>query len=140
MSITSVFDDVLNNLKSIGMNIIGEAYDGDPGWLSRTNAFVQELCNLILLHPKFTLEDLAELAVHVNSGRFIYEDLFHLTKFDRYRKVSGASIYPTLYEAKATFNKESFEQSGIPKWITDNNHYTKMDDTLPIKFFTFENI
>ena len=139
-SITKIFDDVLNNLKTIGMDIIGEAYDGDPGWLSRTNAFVQELSNLILLHPELTLEDLAELAVHVNSGRFIYEDLLHLTKCDRYRKVSGASICPTLYEANATINKESFEQSGIPKWITDNNHYTKMDDTLPIKFFTLENI
>lgn len=89
---------------------------------------------------ELTLEDLTELAVHVNSGRLIYEDLLHLTKWDRYRKVRGDSICPTPYEAKATINKESFEQSGIPKWITDNNHYTKTDDALPIKFFSLENI
>lgn len=139
-SITKTFDDVLNNLKTIGMDIIGESFDRDPGLLSRINALVQELSNLILLHPELALEDLAELAAHVNSGRFIYIDLLHLTKCDRYRKVSGVSICPTLYEANATINKESFEQSGILKWITDNNHYTKMDDTLPIKFFTLENI
>lgn len=40
--------------------------------------------NLILLHTELKLED-----------------ILLLTKCDRYRKVSGASICPTLYEAKA---------------------------------------
>lgn len=34
-SITSIFDNVLNNLKSICIDIIGEEYDGVTGWLSR---------------------------------------------------------------------------------------------------------
>lgn len=64
----------------------------------------------------------------------------HLVKCDRYRKVSGAEICPTLYKDKPTISKDSYGQSGIPRWILDNKRYTKMDDTLPLKIFTFQNI
>lgn len=139
-SITSKFDEVLQNLRSIGFDVIGEAYDGDPGWLSRAIAFAQEICKNVLEKPDLSLEDLAEISVHVSSGTYMYEDMLHLVKCDRYRKASGAALCPTLYDASPTITRDSFEEAGIPRWIIDNNKYTKMDDSLPLKFFTLDNI
>lgn len=34
-SIIQIFDEVLVNLSKSGINVIGEAYDGDTAWLSR---------------------------------------------------------------------------------------------------------
>ena len=60
-----------------------------------------------------------------------------LGESDRYRKVSGAKICPSLYAANHTISKDSNEKSGIPRWILDKKRYAKMDDTLPLKYFTF---
>ena len=86
------------------------------------------------------MEELAHHASQINRGLLIYEDMLHLVKCDRYRKASGPLICPTLYESKPTISAESFEKNGISKWIIYNCRYTKMDDTLPLKFFTYENI
>lgn len=122
-SITSAFDEVINNLRFLDFDAIGEAYDGDPGWLSRAFSFAQEICQMILQDLTLTLEDIAEISVHANNDTFVYEDLLHLVKCDRYRKASGAKLCPALYEAKATISQEAFVQNGIPKWIVDNNNF-----------------
>ena len=51
----------VKNLKSIGINVIGEAFDGDPCCISRTFTFAQDICDKI--HENFYLA-LEELAYH----------------------------------------------------------------------------
>lgn len=91
-SITSSFDEVINNLKMLGFNVVGQAFDGDPGWLHRTFLYAKQLCKAILENPDLTLEELAELSIKVNNGTYIYEDMIPLIKCDRYRKASGAIL------------------------------------------------
>lgn len=66
--------------------------------------------------------------------------MLHLIKCDRYRKSSGALLCPTLYNSKATISNQEFVENGVPPWIMNNNRYSKMDDFLPIKLFTYQNI
>lgn len=119
-SITNIFDCVITNQKNIGLNVIGEAFDGYPGWLSRTFTFAQDICDKILENPSLTLEEFVHHASQINKGLLIYEDMLHLVKCDRYRKSSGSLICPTLYESKPTISAESFEKNGISKWIINN--------------------
>lgn len=58
----------------------------------------------------------------------------HSVKCDRYRKVSGALLFPSLYENNPSISQKSFIGNGIPLWIANNNRFAKMDDNLPLKF------
>lgn len=137
--IVEAFDNVMQSLKEMGVKVIGEAYDGDAGWLSRVSNVVDALCDITMTHPDLTLDELAFIFSRKNSNRMIFEDPMHLVKCDRYRKVSGAAICPSLYEAKPSIQRKDYIECGIPPWIVDNGRYTKMDDALPLKFFTLEN-
>ena len=108
--------------------------------MSRVILIAKNLCDNTLNHPDYPLEELAQLSKEVNLGRLIFEDLMHLVKCDRYRKASGALFCPALYSAKATISRSAFEDNGIPQWILNNNRFTKMDDGLPLKLFTIQNI
>lgn len=129
-NITGAFDIIMNNLKEMEFDVAGEAFDGDPGWLTRTCAYAQELCKNILQRPDLSLAELAKIAIHVKHGTYILEDPMKMVKSDRYRKVSGTKICPTLYSAKPTISKDSYEESGIPRWILDNKRYIKWNTTL----------
>lgn len=109
-SIIQIFDNVLTNLSQSGINVIGEAYDGDTAWLSRVLLIAKNLCENTLNHPECTLEELAHFSKNVNFGRLIFEDLMHLVKCDRYRKASGALFCPALYSAKATISRSAYEK------------------------------
>ena len=61
-------------------NVAGEVFDGDPGRLTRTCAYAQELCINILQRPDLSLAELAKIAIHVNHGTYIYEYPLHLVK------------------------------------------------------------
>ena len=108
--------------------------------MSHVILIAKNLCDNTLNHPDYPLEELAQLSKEVNLGRLIFEDLMHLVKCDRYRKASGALFCPALYSAKATISRSAFEDNGIPQWILNNNRFTKMDDGLPLKLFTIQNI
>ena len=75
-SITYIFDSIIISLKNIGINFIGEVFDGDPGWLSRIFTFAQDIYDLILENLSLTQEELAKHASLINKGLLIYEDLY----------------------------------------------------------------
>lgn len=138
--VIQIFDKIINNLIKCGINKIGEANDGDSGWLSRVFVFAQHLYTLTLNQPDLQLEIIASISKKKNLERFFFEDLMHIIKCDRYRKVIGALLCPSLYENNPSVSQKSFIENGIPLWIVSNNRFTKMDDNLPLKFFTFANI
>lgn len=71
----------------------------------------------------------------------IFEDPLHLLKCFRYRLCCGCGICPSVFSDENNFiSKENFESVGMPPWLTDSAKYLKMDDELPLKLFTFENI
>lgn len=139
-TVLEIFDHVLENLSKSGINVVGEAYDGDTAWLTRVVLISKILCKYAMNQPNLALENIAQLSFAENFGRFIYEDMLHLIKCDRYRKSSGACLCPALYNNEATISQKEFVDNGIPPWIMNNKRYSKMDDFLPIKLFTYYNI
>lgn len=45
-----------------------------------------------------------------------------------------------FFDENNYINKKNFESVGIAPWLTDSAKYLKIDDGLPLKLFTFENI
>lgn len=76
-----------------------------------------------------------------NLPFLVFEDMLHLLKCFRYRLCSGCGICPSVFSDDNNFiNGQNFEMVGIPSWLTDGAKYLKMDDGLPLRLFTFENI
>lgn len=73
-------------------------------------------------------------------GILIYEDMYHLVKCCRYRFVCGSRICPSLSKDDCTFGIEDFKLINIKDYVFDGSKSKKMDDNLPLLFFTFENI
>lgn len=74
------------------------------------------------------------------DGILAYEDMLHLTKFDRYRLICGSYICPSLSKDESTFNVDSFRDVGVKDYVLDPLRAKKMDDNLPLQFFSQENI
>lgn len=96
--------------------------------------FVQHLYTLTLNRPDLQLEIITSISKQTNLERLIFEDLMHIVKYNRYRKVSGAFLCQSLYENNPSISQKSFIGNGIPLWIANNNRFAKMDDNLPLKF------
>lgn len=142
------FKKIVENVKKI-VNVVGVAFDGDSGWLHLAKHSATTTKNLILQsllknEKIFSLDKYVILYDDKNIDQLpflIFEDLLHLVKCFRYRLISGCGICPSVYSDENNFiSNENFQTVGIPPWILDNAKYLKMDDGLPLKLFTFENI
>ena len=129
--------------------VVGVAFDGDPGWLHLAKEVA--ICTKeSLLNSILTEEELKSLNRYVflndedhpdQPPFLIFEDMLHLLKCFRYRLCCGCSLCPSLFSDDNNFiNKENFQSVGIPSWILDEAKYLKMDDGMPLRLFTHENI
>ena len=146
--IVEKFDSILKKVNS-KIKVVGTAFDGDSGWLSLAKKAAASTKNLVIndllsgkqvqsLDHYVFLQDEA----HPDNLPFlVFEDMLHLLKCFRYRLCSGCGICPSVFSDDNNFiNAQNFEMVGIPSWLTDSAKYLKMDDGLPLRLFTFENI
>lgn len=137
------FFEIIEIVKKM-LTVVGIAFDGDSGWLHLAKDAASKTKDLItktILESQqlFSLDKY--IVILDDHPLLIFEDLLHLVKCFRYRLCSGCSICPSLYSDENNFiNRENFESVGIPKWILDDAKYLKMDDGLPLKLFTIENV
>jgi hypothetical protein len=126
---------ILTELKTVreiiqshsGVEVIGDAYDGDPMY----NAAILELVNCIeeqlaanLKNPLSTIE----------MENLIFSDPLHIIKCDRYRKVNCYVASHTTMKVPNIIPQD-FADLGIPNYLLNESHALKMDDTVAILFF-----
>lgn len=139
----SANDDIKQELEEIvircqdsGLEVIGISFDGDPKYLD----FVNNMCLEIEKIDKCDLNKPLSSIFTEYKGILIFEDLMHLVKCCRYRLVCGSDICPSLSSDVATFNVDSFRDIGVKDHVLDSSKSKKMDDNLPLQFFSQENI
>lgn len=126
----SLLVQVANYIASRGVEVVGLAFDGDPGYLQ----FVRN----ITCH--FANPDLSLPLSHQNvPSMLMFEDLLHLAKCVRYRFVCGSNICPYPHKNDVVTSGD-FEKIGIVPWILDPSQMRKMDDFLPLMLFSRENL
>ena len=131
------------------LDVVGVAFDGDSGWLHLAKKCASSTKELILksIFQNENIYSLDKYVLFYDSEHpdelpfLVFEDLLHLIKCFRYRLCCGCGICPSLFTDLNNFiSKENFETVGIPHWLLDNAKYLKMDDGLPLRLFTFENV
>lgn len=126
----------LNGILKGKLNIIGIGTDGDNSYNKYSNEFMSKLYidfeTLINLNA-------AEIVDRINVIMH-FSDPFHLVKRDRYRKVSLQDFMISPYVWKQTRSSVDLEDIGIPCYLLDDNKGRKMEDDLPKKLFSMENI
>ena len=126
----SLLVQVAQFVASRGVDVVGLAFDGDPGYLQ----FVRN----ITCH--FANPDLARPLSHQNvPSMLMFEDLLHLAKCVRYRFVCGSNICPYPHKNDIVSTND-FETIGIVPWILDPSQMRKMDDFLPLMLFSREHL
>ena len=113
-----------------GVDVVGVAFDGDPGYLK----FVRNLTSAF-----GTLNLSAPLSHQFVTAMPVFEDLLHLAKCIRYRFVCGSKICPYPHNVEVV-SQEDFAKIGIVSWVLDPSQARKMDDFLPLMMFNCENL
>ncbi|KAK8853622.1 hypothetical protein M9Y10_017183 [Tritrichomonas musculus] len=136
LEITQILEEVSVNCIHAGLDVIGFSFDGDPSYLKYVDEMIIEITDIAKLDLKKPLSNLFSKY----SGLLIFEDRLHLVKCSRYRLSSGSQICSSLSDDEHTFSVEDFKSIGIKDYLLDNSKAKKMDDALPILFFSKENI
>ena len=129
-------DSLRKNAVAAGLDVIGYAFDGDRQYLDLSDDFINEdLLNTVFNESSKNIHELwAE-----EDFLFLYYDLLHLVKCDRYRKSKKkhTHVWPTC-EGEATISPGKFVEMGIPEHLFDDSLNSKMHDHLPVQLFTPE--
>ena len=129
-------DQLVLICRSIGLDVIGVAFDGDPQWLSYVDSQCQMIDNIDMLNLSLPL---SEIFFTDSMEILVFEDVLHLLKCNRYRLVCGSSICPSL-SSDIAFEAKEYEIIGIPQYVLDDSQMKKMDDMLPLLMFHPRNI
>ena len=113
-----------------GVEVVGLAFDGDPGYLQFVRNITDKFWNVDLTKP---------LSHQKVESMLMFEDLLHLAKCIRYRFVCGSKICPYPHKNEIV-SREQFEAIGVVSWILDPSQMRKMDDFLPLMLFNRENL
>lgn len=147
--------EIVDNFKTIielvqrNLNVVGVAFDGDSGWLHLAKKCASSTKELILksIFQDEKIYSLDKYVLFYGSEHpdelpfLVFEDLLHLIKCFRYRLCCGCGLCPSLFTDLNNFiSKDNFATVGIPPWLLDDSKYLKMDDGLPLRLFTFENV
>ena len=138
--IKEALDTLRANAEQCGFDVVGYAFDGDRQYLDLTEDIVNEdtlehIWERFTEDPNCSLPDLwAE-----EDFLFLFFDLLHLVKCDRYRKSKPKEtcVWPTSEEA--SISPDLFQELGLPEDCFDDSKALKMHDDIPLKLFTPEN-
>ncbi|KAK8887912.1 hypothetical protein M9Y10_038971 [Tritrichomonas musculus] len=125
-------NNVIDQCKKAGFEMLGASFDGDPGYL----CYIEERCLKFIKLYEYDLKKPLSKIFSDTDIYSIYEDLLHLVKCCHYRLVCGSYICPSLSKDEATFNVNDFLDIGGPAYVLDQSRSKKMDDTLPIQLFS----
>ena len=129
--IESIILQMPNNIKVIGLGT-----DGDNAYNIYSNAFIDQIFedfeNFLSLNAVQIVEKYAPL-IH-------FSDPYHLTKRDRYRKVSRDAFIVSPNVSHETRSYKDLIDLGIPHYLLDDNKGRKMEDDLPLKLFNLQTI
>ena len=115
--VIQIFDKIINNLIKCGINKIGEAYDGDSGWLSRVFVFAQHLYTLTLNQPDLQLEIIASISKKKNLERFFFEDLMHIIKLSLHLYMKTIHQFLKNHLLRMVFHYGLSTIIDLPKWM-----------------------
>lgn len=123
-------------LRSLNINVIGLAFDGDTGYLKFAKAYYTKFSEFVFSSHAKKLYDLIPYPLDIP---LIFEDMYHVIKCIRYRFVCGSNI--CIYPFRdTTINIQDLTSIGISDWILDPSQSKKMDDLLPLMIFNLDNI
>lgn len=123
-------------LRSMGVDIAGLATDGDNLYGRYSEAFVNEIITDIVGFSNLSVVEFVQKC----SLLFHFSDPFHLAKRDRYRRISKAWISAVPNGISHMMTVDSLENIGIPKYLLDGDQARRMEDSLPLKLFSLENL
>lgn len=123
-------------LEDLGLHIAGLASDGDQLYLRYSEVFVDAILQDLSDVCDSTIVEL--FAKH--DILFHFSDPYHLAKRDRYRKINGSSFSPSPRSINALYTVDDLKSLGIPKYLLDDDGARKMEDGLPLRLFSKENM
>lgn len=131
--IVEKIEKLVIQMRDKGFNVIGLATDGDQAYNKYSIAFIKSLSANF---DQFMISDISNAMKHLIPF-YHFSDPYHLTKRDRYRKISLDEyfIYPLDNNTKLT--KYSLHALNIPKYLLDDDKGRKQEDILPRKLFNF---
>lgn len=129
-------EQLVHICNDVKLQVVGISFDGDASYFQYVDNMFQHIQKLPRLDLRCPLSGIIKEYVDV----LIFEDMFHLVKCCRYRFVCGSDICPSLSSYQETFGLEDFRKIGIKDYILDHSKAKKMDDDLPLLFFSSENV
>lgn len=127
-------EDLIGKLGESGYQIAGLATDGDTLYGRYSCNFVIALISKVTEFPDHTLPEV----MSDMSMLFHFSDPFHLVKRDRYKKVRGIPFSGVPNEIGQLYSVDDLVELGIPQYLLDNDKARKMEDSLPLKLFSYE--
>lgn len=129
--IIQIVESLIVNLRNLGLNIIGLGTDGDNAYNKYSAKSIKDIFESFNQFCSFNVVDI------VNSLKSLlhFSDPFHLTKRDRYRKISNEQINISPNSENLRDISNDLAELGIPYYILDDNDGRKMEDSLPKKLF-----
>lgn len=129
-------ETIIYILKDLKVDIAGLATDGDHLYGRYSEAFVNKLVS--------DIPGLCDLTVVEFIAKcdmlFHFSDPYHLAKRDRYRKISKPWFTAVPNSIGQQLSATVLENLGIPNYLLDGERARKMEDALPLKLFSRENL
>lgn len=133
--LVTIIESIISELPK-NISIIGLGTDGDNAYNFYSNIFIDNIINdfknFIELNAVEIIEKYATL-LH-------FSDPYHLSKRDRYRKVSRENFIVSPADINQVKSYKDLIALEIPHYLFDDNKGRKMEDDLPLKIFNLQTI
>ena len=128
------FLQVKNNLLNLGIDIVGQSFDGDTKYFD----LLEHKYNLLLNIQNYDFKSPFNCESIFEEHNFMFSDTLHILKCVRYRYVNEIPIFCFLTDKIPTIKQNSFMEIGVPYYLLDSHKAKKMEDNLPKKLFRFK--
>ena len=126
-------------LKDLGVNVVGNGFDGDP----KFTRYATSLCNkMMTLAASDMTATITQVFSDVLKDAEItpFFDPNHQVKSDRYRRTLPNEVC-VFFDIPPTLRREDFRDVlGLPKSVISDSEMHKMDDSLPRMLFNVQNL
>lgn len=133
--LVAIIESIISQLPR-NINIVGLGTDGDNTYNLYSNKFIDDIIddfkNFIELNAVEIIAKYSKL-IH-------FSDPYHLSKRDRYRKVSRDDFIIAPADLEHVRSYKDLIALGIPHYLLDDNKGRKMEDDLPLKLFNLQTI